>query len=176
MEQINAYVFYTIDAKGILDESNKNVVGYYWGGITEEYKLDYFKQSKALFYIGVDLSDYTSAGYSALFKPHYTYNCKNISVKNTFNLKLKNRLTFNDTSKKISKILTNNITCSTDLFIETGSSWFYGSQIKLPKGSRYNISMNYGSIGWCFPASIGNALLILIEKHYVYLEMELYNV
>jgi TPP-dependent 2-oxoacid decarboxylase len=157
MEHIDAAVFYTIDAKGILDEDNKNVIGYYWGGITEDDKLEYFKQSKALFYLGVDLSDYTSAGYSALFKPDYTYNCKNISTKNVFNKKLANRYHFNETSKCISKIITNNMTNNTDLFVETGSSWFYGSQVKLPKGSRYNISIKYGSIGWCLPASIGNA-------------------
>jgi TPP-dependent 2-oxoacid decarboxylase len=157
MEHINASIFYTIDAKGILDESNKNVIGYYWGGITEDKKLDYFRQSKALFYIGVELSDYTSSGYSALFKPHYTFNCKNISTKNTFNKKLANKYYFNKTSINISKIISNNMTLNTDLFVETGSSWFYGSQVKLPKGARYNISIRYGSIGWCFPASIGNA-------------------
>jgi TPP-dependent 2-oxoacid decarboxylase len=29
--------------------------------------------------------------------------------------------------------------------------------MKLPSKCRYNISIKYGSIGWCFPASIGNA-------------------
>jgi TPP-dependent 2-oxoacid decarboxylase len=157
IEQINASIFYTIDAKGILDEDNKNVIGYYWGGVTEDDKLEYFRQTKALFYIGVDLSDYTSAGYSALFKPDYTYNCKNISTKNTFNKKLKNNYYLNETSRYISKIITKNMTPMTDLFVETGSSWFYGSQVKLPKGARYNISIRYGSIGWCLPASIGNS-------------------
>jgi thiamine pyrophosphate-dependent acetolactate synthase large subunit-like protein len=157
MEQINASIFYTIDAKGILDEDNKNVIGYYWGGVTEDDKLEYFRETKALFYIGVDLSDYTSAGYSALFKPDYTYNCKNISTKNVFNKKLENHYRLNETSRYISKIITKNITPTTDLFVETGSSWFYGSQVKLPKGARYNISIRYGSIGWCLPASMGNA-------------------
>ena len=157
MEDINAAIFYTIDAKGILDEYNKNVIGYYWGGVTEDDKLEYFRQSKGLFYIGVDLSDYTSAGYSALFKPDYTYNCRNISTKNLFNKKLANHYHLNETSRYISKLITKNITPTTDIFVETGSSWFYGSQVKLPKGARYNISIRYGSIGWCFPASIGNS-------------------
>jgi TPP-dependent 2-oxoacid decarboxylase len=29
--------------------------------------------------------------------------------------------------------------------------------MKLPSKCRYNISIKYGSIGWCFPSSIGNA-------------------
>ena len=157
MNQINAAVFFTIDAKGILDENNKNVLGYYWGGVTQDKHLSYFRESKALFYVGVDLSDYTSAGYSALFEPHYTYLCKNISTKNVFNKKLANDYKLNETSRLISHVLTKAINPQTDFFVETGSSWFYGSQVKLPKGARYNISMRYGSIGWCFPASMGNA-------------------
>ena len=51
-----------------------------------------------------------------------------------------------------------------DIFVETGSSWFYGSDLKIPEGYNYNMSMKYGSIGWCFPASIGNSFAVPQRK------------
>jgi len=156
METINAKIFFTIDAKGILDENNKNVIGYYWGGVTEEYKLKMFDVSKALVYIGVEFSDYTTTGYTCLFSPHFEIDCKNTSILNIRKGKL-NNIHFTNASKILSSTIENNLNSNTDIFVETGSSWYYGSQIKLPYGCRYNISMKYGSIGWCFPASIGNA-------------------
>jgi pyruvate decarboxylase len=156
MNTINASMFYTIDAKGILDESNKNVIGYYWGGITEDYKLQYFENSPLIIYIGVDFSDYTTSGYTSIFKPNFAINCKNIFINNNQNVRL-NNIHFSDTSKIISSSLQDELTSNTDVFVDTGSSWFYGARMKLPSKCRYNISIKYGSIGWCFPASIGNA-------------------
>jgi pyruvate decarboxylase len=157
IDEIGAVLFYTIDAKGILDETNPNVIGYYWGGITADYKLNYFRNTDALFYLDVEFSDYTTAGYTSLFKPNYELNCKNTSVKNMTNKKLSNKIHLDKTSRTIVNALENNIHENIDIFVETGSSWFYGCELKLPKGCRYNISIRYGSIGWCFPSSIGNA-------------------
>jgi TPP-dependent 2-oxoacid decarboxylase len=156
MNTINASIFYTMDAKGILDESNKNVIGYYWGGITEEYKLKYFEDSTVIVYIGVDFSDYSTTGYTSVFKPNFTINCKNIFINNKQNVRL-NKIHLSDTSKTVSSSIQDELNSNTDIFVETGSSWFYGARMKLPKECRYNISIKYGSIGWCFPASIGNA-------------------
>ena len=156
MDTINASMFYTIDAKGILDESNKNVIGYYWGGITEEYKLKYFENATVIVYIGVDFSDYTTSGYTSIFKPNFAINCKNIFINNKQNVRL-NKIHLSDTSKTITSSIQDELNSNTDIFVDTGSSWFYGAYLKLPKECRYNISIKYGSIGWCFPASIGNA-------------------
>jgi TPP-dependent 2-oxoacid decarboxylase len=156
MNDINASMFYTIDAKGILDESNKNVIGYYWGGITEEYKLKYFENATVIVYIGVDFSDYTTSGYTSIFKPNFAINCKNIFINNKQNVRL-NKIHLSDTSKTITSSIQDELNSNTDIFVDTGSSWFYGAYLKLPKECRYNISIKYGSIGWCFPASIGNA-------------------
>ena len=156
MDTINASMFYTIDAKGTLDESNKNVIGYYWGGITEDYKLQYFEDSTVIVYIGVDFSDYTTSGYTSIFKPNFAINCKNIFINNNRNVRL-NKINPSNTSKIISSSVQDELTSNTDVFVDTGSSWFYGACMKLPKECRYNISIKYGSIGWCFPASIGNA-------------------
>jgi TPP-dependent 2-oxoacid decarboxylase len=163
MNSINAKIFYTIDAKGILDETMNNVVGYYWGGITEEYKLKYFEESGAIVYIGVDFSDYTTSGYTSVFQPHFKIKCKNIFINKKQNIRL-NNINLSNISKKISQSIEEVLNSNNDIFVETGSSWFYGATIKLPKGCRYNISIKYGSIGWCFPASIGNAFANPLRK------------
>ena len=41
---------------------------------------------------------------------------------------------------------------------ETGDSWFNGMRLDLPKGSRFEIQMQYGSIGWSVGATLGYAL------------------
>lgn len=156
IENMNGKLFYTIDAKGILDETKKCVLGYYWGGVTEEYKLKYFNSTKLLIYICVEFSDYTSAGYTCLYKPDISIDCKNISVLNLRPGKL-NNFNIGKVSHKISTAIQGILDSNTDIFVETGSSWFYGAKMTLPTGCRYNISIKYGSIGWCFPASIGNA-------------------
>jgi indolepyruvate decarboxylase len=41
---------------------------------------------------------------------------------------------------------------------ETGDSWFNGMQLSLPSGSRFEIQMQYGSIGWSVGATLGYAI------------------
>lgn len=41
---------------------------------------------------------------------------------------------------------------------ETGDSWFNGMRLKLPEGCRFEIQMQYGSIGWSVGATLGYAL------------------
>jgi TPP-dependent 2-oxoacid decarboxylase len=121
--------------------------------------LQRFKESQdsgSLIYIGVEFSNYATSGYTCLFTPKYYINCINISVDNQQEGK-NNNFKLSDISNTISSSINNILNSDIDIFVETGSSWFYGSELKLPKGCRYNISMKYGSIGWCFPASIGNS-------------------
>ncbi|MCG7519802.1 thiamine pyrophosphate-binding protein [Ruegeria sp. Ofav3-42] len=44
------------------------------------------------------------------------------------------------------------------LLVETGDSWFNGMETNLPDGARFEIQMQYGSIGWSVGASLGYAL------------------
>ncbi|MCP4328267.1 MAG: pyruvate decarboxylase [Alphaproteobacteria bacterium] len=44
------------------------------------------------------------------------------------------------------------------LLVETGDSWFNGMDIKLPADARFEIQMQYGSIGWSVGATLGYAL------------------
>ncbi len=43
----------------------------------------------------------------------------------------------------------------TSVIAETGDSWFNGMRMKLPKGCRFEIQMQYGSIGWSVGATFG---------------------
>jgi pyruvate decarboxylase len=50
------------------------------------------------------------------------------------------------------------ITAETTLFAETGDSWFNGVAMKLPLGARFEVEMQWGSIGWATPATFGYAV------------------
>jgi TPP-dependent 2-oxoacid decarboxylase len=41
---------------------------------------------------------------------------------------------------------------------ETGDSWFNGLNLDLPRGGRFEIQMQYGSIGWSVGATLGYCL------------------
>ena len=43
------------------------------------------------------------------------------------------------------------------LLVETGDSWLNGIYTRLPGGARFEIEMQYGSIGWSVPATFGYA-------------------
>ena len=50
------------------------------------------------------------------------------------------------------------ITADTTVIAETGDSWFNGVALKLPRGARFEIEMQWGSIGWSVPATFGYAV------------------
>lgn len=50
------------------------------------------------------------------------------------------------------------LTAQTTLLVETGDSWFNGIQMNLREGSRFEIEMQWGHIGWSVPAAFGYAL------------------
>jgi pyruvate decarboxylase len=50
------------------------------------------------------------------------------------------------------------ITADTTVIAETGDSWFNGMTLKLPGGARFEIEMQWGSIGWSVPATFGYAM------------------
>ncbi len=55
---------------------------------------------------------------------------------------------------QIQKILSRDMA----LIAETGDSWFNSMRLKLPEGCRYEIQMQYGSIGWSVGAALGYEL------------------
>ncbi len=46
----------------------------------------------------------------------------------------------------------------TTLLVESGDAWFNGEYMRLPDGARFEIEMQWGSIGWSVGASFGYAL------------------
>ena len=44
------------------------------------------------------------------------------------------------------------------IFVESGDSWFNTMYMHLPGGAKYEIEMQWGSIGWSVPAAFGNSL------------------
>jgi len=50
------------------------------------------------------------------------------------------------------------LTAETTVIAETGDSWFNGIGMKLPGGARFEIEMQWGSIGWSVPATFGYAV------------------
>lgn len=46
----------------------------------------------------------------------------------------------------------------TTLLVETGDSWLNGMSTRLPGGARFEIEMQWGSIGWATPATFGYAM------------------
>lgn len=64
-----------------------------------------------------------------------------------------NPLTTRQLFDRVQKMLTADST----IIAETGDSWFNGMRLKLPEGARFEIQMQYGSIGWSVGAALGYA-------------------
>jgi len=47
---------------------------------------------------------------------------------------------------------------------ETGDSWFNGMKLRLPEGAKFEIQMQYGSIGWSVGATLGLAARNRVES------------
>jgi pyruvate decarboxylase len=50
------------------------------------------------------------------------------------------------------------IDANTTVIAETGDSWFNGMALSLPSTARFEIEMQWGSIGWAVPATFGYAV------------------
>src|SRR5271169_1458158 len=50
------------------------------------------------------------------------------------------------------------VNADSTVIAETGDSWFNGMALKLPGGARFEIEMQWGSIGWAVPATFGYAV------------------
>jgi pyruvate decarboxylase len=64
------------------------------------------------------------------------------------------KLTRTEVVRQVQSLLSNDTT----LIVETGDSWFNGMGMTLPAGARFEIEMQWGSIGWAVPATFGYAV------------------
>jgi pyruvate decarboxylase len=62
------------------------------------------------------------------------------------------------TRKEIVRQIQGLVTSDSTIVAETGDSWFNGIGLKLPAGARFEIEMQWGSIGWSVPATFGYAV------------------
>jgi len=53
------------------------------------------------------------------------------------------------------------------LLCEGGDSWFNGAFTRLPGGARFEIEMQWGSLGWACPASFGYAMGLEADRRLV---------
>lgn len=61
------------------------------------------------------------------------------------------------TRLELCRQIQNDLDEKTTLLVETGDAWFNGMFMHLPDGARFEIEMQWGSIGWAVPASFGYA-------------------
>ena len=62
------------------------------------------------------------------------------------------------TTRRMFAIIQSFINSKTAVIAETGDSWFNGLKLDLPGGSKFEIQMQYGSIGWSVGATLGHSL------------------
>lgn len=62
------------------------------------------------------------------------------------------------TTRAMFSHIQNMLDADSAVIAETGDSWFNGMQLDLPQGARFEIQMQYGSIGWAVGATLGYAL------------------
>ena len=62
------------------------------------------------------------------------------------------------TRAELCRQIQNDLDEKTTLLVETGDAWFNGMSMLLPKGARFEIEMQWGSIGWAVPATFGYAM------------------
>ncbi|HEX4202817.1 MAG TPA: thiamine pyrophosphate-dependent enzyme, partial [Ktedonobacteraceae bacterium] len=62
------------------------------------------------------------------------------------------------TRVELCRQIQNDLDEKTTLLVETGDAWFNGMFLHLPDGARFEIEMQWGSIGWAVPATFGYAM------------------
>ena len=62
------------------------------------------------------------------------------------------------TRKEMCLQIQNIVTSKTTLFADTGDAWFDAIKMRLPEGTRLEVEMQWGHIGWSIPASLGYAV------------------
>ena len=62
------------------------------------------------------------------------------------------------TTRRMFAIIQKFIDSNMAIIAETGDSWFNGLKMDIPEGGKFEIQMQYGSIGWSVGATLGHAL------------------
>jgi len=62
------------------------------------------------------------------------------------------------TTRRLFSQVQNLLDSNTTVIAETGDSWFNCMKLELPEGSKFELQMQYGSIGWSVGATLGYSL------------------
>jgi len=185
-------------AKGMFPEDHPAYAGLYWGPVSGPGVASLVESADAYLFAGAVLSDYSTAGYSALIDP------KKLLLANADDVRLPgarytgvaladflaaladkvrpNRASLDEfllagdgsptrasgggspdpsaplTTRALFAKVQSMLRDQTALLVETGDSWFNGLKLPLPRGCRFEIQFQAGSIGWCVPATLGYEL------------------
>ncbi len=71
------------------------------------------------------------------------------------------------TRVELCRQIQNDLDAKTTLLVETGDAWFNGMFLHLPDGARFEIEMQWGSIGWAVPATFGYAMGLEADRRLV---------
>ena len=181
----NIPFFTLINSRGVLPENNKNYAGVYWPECNNKSIERIFNSSDGVIYLGCIFNDYNSTSFSiknkedllfvnekstkvflnnTIYKINYIKVLdlirsnisvrKNIVIKKIINKQIKTNnkpIRFYDLISAVNMLINDNSIVLT----ETGTSWWIGKEIILKKNTKFFIQMNYGSIGWALPCSLG---------------------
>src|SRR5260370_22631569 len=71
------------------------------------------------------------------------------------------------TRVELRRQIQDDLDAKTTLLVESGDSWFNGMFMHLPDGARFEIEMQWGSIGWAVPATFGYAMGLEADRRLV---------
>jgi len=71
------------------------------------------------------------------------------------------------TRVELCRQIQHDLDAKTTLLVETGDAWFNGMFLHLPDGARFEIEMQWGSIGWAVPATFGYAMGLEADRRLV---------
>ncbi len=80
-----------------------------------------------------------------------------------------NKLNSNEilTTKKLFKMVQDILDSNSAVIAETGDSWFNGMNLVLPNDCKFEIQMQYGSIGWSVGATLGYQLATTPQRRII---------
>jgi len=145
------------NAKGYYNEESSSYLGIYWEGISDPGVKEAVSKSDLVIYLGCLLNDYNTCGFT-----NKTQN--SVMIDNIGDLQENmwvSRKEKTKSSKKsfcletLTEIVNKYITSETTIVAETGTSWMTCLGMKLKENTKFEIQMQYGSIGWSLGASLG---------------------
>ncbi|GIJ98879.1 pyruvate decarboxylase 3 [Aspergillus viridinutans] len=179
-EAIGCAVVVQPAAKGSFPEDHPQYAGIFWGQVSTLAADSILNWTDAIVCVGVAFTALMIAGLDHIFFPgamfgrvhlrDFLSGLEKMVHRNETTLTEYNRICPDPslieasssmallTRKEMSRQVQLLLTAETTLFVDTGDSWFNGINMKLPQGTKFEIEMQWGHIGWSIPAGFGYAV------------------